>query len=141
MPLYAPVATVPVPRQLPVFVADVIVGASSLKTMFVSDCSIGIELPEKSIVQLRTVVDVERWFVSAAPGPFQAHGDGPSNSAVYRWVGEGPWQAVEGPLDSLNVSVQCIRRNLHPITHPACDILHKCRAGSKIPLPDSECWY
>jgi photosystem II stability/assembly factor-like uncharacterized protein len=44
--------------------------------------------------------DPERWFVSAAPDPFQAHGDEPSNSAIYRWVGDGPWQAVEGPLDS-----------------------------------------
>ena len=65
VPLYAPVATVPVPRHMPVLVADVMPGASSLKTMLVSACSIGIEVPEKSIVQLRTVVDVERWLVSA----------------------------------------------------------------------------
>jgi hypothetical protein len=44
--------------------------------------------------------DPDRWFVSAAPGPFQAHGDGPSNSAIYRWEGDGPWEAIEGPLDS-----------------------------------------
>jgi photosystem II stability/assembly factor-like uncharacterized protein len=44
--------------------------------------------------------DPERWFVSAAPGPFQAHGSGASDSMVYRWDGEGPWRAVEGPLDS-----------------------------------------
>jgi hypothetical protein len=42
VPLYAPVATVPVPRHMPVFVADVMPGASSLKTMFVSAVSIGI---------------------------------------------------------------------------------------------------
>src|SRR3954454_23867790 len=42
----------------------------------------------------------DRWFVSAAPGPFQAHGKEPSDSAIYRWDGAGPWQAVEGPLDS-----------------------------------------
>jgi hypothetical protein len=44
--------------------------------------------------------DPDRWFVSAAPGPFQAHGSGPSDSAIYRWEGNGPWQAVAGPLDS-----------------------------------------
>src|SRR5215217_4514141 len=44
--------------------------------------------------------DPERWFVSAAPGPFDAHGRGPSDSAIYRWEGSGPWQAIQGPLDS-----------------------------------------
>jgi photosystem II stability/assembly factor-like uncharacterized protein len=44
--------------------------------------------------------DPDRWFVSAAPGPFQAHGSGPSDSAIYRWQGSGPWQVIEGPLDS-----------------------------------------
>src|SRR3954468_16264869 len=44
--------------------------------------------------------DPDRWFVSAAPGPFQAHGSGPSDSAIYRWVAPGPWEAVEGPLDA-----------------------------------------
>jgi hypothetical protein len=38
--------------------------------------------------------------VSAAPGPFEAHGSRPSDSAIYRWEGSGPWQAVGGPLDS-----------------------------------------
>src|SRR5919201_800168 len=44
--------------------------------------------------------DPDRWFVSAAPGPFQAHGTRPSDSAIYRWEGSGPWQMIEGPLDS-----------------------------------------
>lgn len=44
--------------------------------------------------------DPDRWFVSAAPGPFEAHGSRPSNSAIYRWEGDGPWQAILGPLDS-----------------------------------------
>jgi photosystem II stability/assembly factor-like uncharacterized protein len=44
--------------------------------------------------------DPERWFVSAAPGPFDAHGSRPSNSAIYRWEGTGPWQAIAGPLDA-----------------------------------------
>ncbi|MFL5895314.1 MAG: hypothetical protein ACJ76Z_09380, partial [Thermoleophilaceae bacterium] len=44
--------------------------------------------------------DPEVWFVSAAPGPFQAQGSGPSDSAVYRWGADGRWEQVEGPLDS-----------------------------------------
>src|SRR5436305_1811994 len=43
--------------------------------------------------------DPDLWYVSAAPGPFDAHGDGPSNSAIYRWSSEGRWQQVAGPLD------------------------------------------
>ena len=34
--------------------------------------------------------DPDRWFVSAAPGPFEAHGSRPSDSAIYRWEGSGP---------------------------------------------------
>ena len=44
--------------------------------------------------------DPDRWFVSAAPGPFDAHGSRPSNSAIYRWEGSGPWSVIEGPFDS-----------------------------------------
>jgi photosystem II stability/assembly factor-like uncharacterized protein len=44
--------------------------------------------------------DPDRWFLSAAPGPYEAHGGGPSDSAIYRWSGDGPWQAVAGPFDS-----------------------------------------
>jgi photosystem II stability/assembly factor-like uncharacterized protein len=44
--------------------------------------------------------DPEVWFVSAAPGPFRAHGSGRSDSALYRWSTDGRWEQVEGPLDS-----------------------------------------
>src|SRR4051794_16760110 len=44
--------------------------------------------------------DPDRWFVSAAPGPYQAHGRRPSDSAIYRWEDAGPWEAILGPLDS-----------------------------------------
>ena len=44
--------------------------------------------------------DPERWFVSAAPGPFEAHGSRPSDSAIYRWEGSGPWQIIDAPRDS-----------------------------------------
>ena len=45
------------------------------------------------------VDDPERWFVSAAPGPFQAHGS-PSDSAIYRWERAGPWKMIADPIDS-----------------------------------------
>ena len=44
--------------------------------------------------------DPDRWLVSAAPGPFDAHGSRPSDSAIYLWTGAGPWRTVAGPLDS-----------------------------------------
>lgn len=43
----------------------------------------------------------ERWYVSAAPGPREAHGGGPADAAIYRWEGAGPWRRVAGPLESM----------------------------------------
>jgi photosystem II stability/assembly factor-like uncharacterized protein len=49
--------------------------------------------------------DPDRWFVSASTGPFAAHGRGSAEAVVYRWEGEGPWQALDGrlprPLDAM----------------------------------------
>jgi photosystem II stability/assembly factor-like uncharacterized protein len=40
--------------------------------------------------------DPDCWFVSAAPGPFHAHGARPSaEAALYRWRGEGPWEELD----------------------------------------------
>jgi photosystem II stability/assembly factor-like uncharacterized protein len=39
--------------------------------------------------------DPDCWFVSAAPGPFQAHGSRPAQAALYRWRGEGPWEELD----------------------------------------------
>lgn len=47
--------------------------------------------------------DADCWFVSAAPGPRQAHSDGRDAQAyIYRWRGTGPWQitGLPGPLES-----------------------------------------
>src|SRR3954451_17942029 len=44
--------------------------------------------------------DPEVWVVSAAPGPFHAHGGGVSDSAVYRWRPDGRCQQVPVPFDS-----------------------------------------
>ena len=49
--------------------------------------------------------DPDRWFVSASPGPFQAHRAGRADAYVYRWQGEGPWERLDGglpqPLDAM----------------------------------------
>jgi hypothetical protein len=40
--------------------------------------------------------DPDCWFVSAAPGPFEAHGARPSAlAALYRWRGQGPWEELD----------------------------------------------
>jgi photosystem II stability/assembly factor-like uncharacterized protein len=49
--------------------------------------------------------DPDRWFVSASTGPFAAHGSGSAEAVVYRWEGDGPWEALDGtlprPLDAM----------------------------------------
>jgi hypothetical protein len=50
--------------------------------------------------------DPDRWWVSASPGPFEAHGsDRPARAAVYRWSDGGPWEeldlGLERPLDTM----------------------------------------
>jgi photosystem II stability/assembly factor-like uncharacterized protein len=35
------------------------------------------------------------WFVSAAPGPFHAHGSRPAEAALFRWRGDGPWEELD----------------------------------------------
>jgi photosystem II stability/assembly factor-like uncharacterized protein len=47
--------------------------------------------------------DPERWWISAADGPRQAHGRGPAHAGLYRWEGGGPWEPIgaELPLDSM----------------------------------------
>jgi BNR/Asp-box repeat protein len=42
--------------------------------------------------------DPDRWFVSASTGPFAAHGRESAEAVVYRWEGDGPWQALDGGL-------------------------------------------
>lgn len=47
----------------------------------------------------------ERWYVSASPGPMQAHGSGSAEAHLYRWQGEGPWRRLTAglpdPIDSM----------------------------------------
>ena len=39
--------------------------------------------------------DADCWFVSAAPGPFDAHGSRPARAALYRWRDNGPWEELD----------------------------------------------
>jgi photosystem II stability/assembly factor-like uncharacterized protein len=39
--------------------------------------------------------EADRWYVSAAPGPYEAHGNRPAHAALYRWQGEGPWEELD----------------------------------------------
>jgi photosystem II stability/assembly factor-like uncharacterized protein len=49
--------------------------------------------------------DADCWFVSAAPGPFEAHGTRPAYAGLYRWRGNGPWEELDlglsRPLDTM----------------------------------------
>jgi hypothetical protein len=49
--------------------------------------------------------DADRWFVSASPGPFNAHREGQAQAYVYRWQDDGPWERLDGglpqPLDAM----------------------------------------
>lgn len=40
----------------------------------------------------------EVWYASAAPGPWQAHGDGDAQAYIYRASGGAPWQKLGGGL-------------------------------------------
>jgi hypothetical protein len=50
-------------------------------------------------------VDPDCWYISASPGPRQAHHEGNAQAFIYRWRGEGPWQVLDDglpqPLDSM----------------------------------------
>ena len=43
--------------------------------------------------------DPDCWFISACPGPREAHNPrGNAQAYIYRWRGNGPWQALKGGL-------------------------------------------
>lgn len=49
--------------------------------------------------------DPDSWYVSASPGPFEAHGNRAARAALYRWRGGGPWEELDlglpRPLDTM----------------------------------------
>ena len=42
--------------------------------------------------------DPDRWWVSAASGPWRAHGGHDTRARIYRW--DGAWEATTGDLDA-----------------------------------------
>ncbi len=43
--------------------------------------------------------DADTWYISACPGPREAHNPrGHAQAYIYRWRGDGPWQALAGGL-------------------------------------------
>jgi photosystem II stability/assembly factor-like uncharacterized protein len=61
--------------------------------------------------------DPDCWFVSASPGPFNAHRRGRAEAYVYRWRGEGPWQRLDGglpePLDAMPYALAATPEGLY----------------------------
>jgi photosystem II stability/assembly factor-like uncharacterized protein len=53
--------------------------------------------------------DPDCWYVSASPGPMQAHRAGTAQAFLYRWRGQGPWEQLEGglpqPLESMPYAI------------------------------------
>jgi hypothetical protein len=43
-------------------------------------------------------MDPDCWFLSASTGPRAAHGSQDAQGFIYRWRGDGPWQALAGGL-------------------------------------------
>jgi photosystem II stability/assembly factor-like uncharacterized protein len=60
--------------------------------------------------------DPDCWFVSASPGPFEAHGTRPAQAALYRWRGEGPWEELDlglpRPLETMPYSLAATSEGL-----------------------------
>jgi photosystem II stability/assembly factor-like uncharacterized protein len=42
--------------------------------------------------------DPDCWYVSASPGPMQAHRAGIAQALLYRWRAQGPWEQLNGGL-------------------------------------------
>jgi hypothetical protein len=53
--------------------------------------------------------DPERWYVSAAPGPGDAHGGGFASARLYRWEGDGPWVGLTERLESMPYALAALR--------------------------------
>jgi photosystem II stability/assembly factor-like uncharacterized protein len=41
-------------------------------------------------------VEEDTWYVSASSGPGAAHGGGDADAGIFRWRGDGPWEALGG---------------------------------------------
>ena len=60
---------------------------------------------DSGVIERWGVPTTDRWYVSASPGPQYAHRPGRAQGRLYRWQGQGPWQALGGglpePLDNM----------------------------------------
>jgi photosystem II stability/assembly factor-like uncharacterized protein len=60
--------------------------------------------------------DPDRWYVSASPGPFEAHGSRPARAAVYRWRDGGPWAELDlglpRPLETMPYALTSVNGRL-----------------------------
>lgn len=56
-------------------------------------------------------VNPRRWYVSASPGPDQAHVEGKAEAFIYRWQDDGPWERLAGglpqPLENMPYTLLC----------------------------------
>jgi photosystem II stability/assembly factor-like uncharacterized protein len=43
-------------------------------------------------------LDEDTWYVSASSGPGAAHGGGDADAGIFRWRGDGPWEALGGSV-------------------------------------------
>ncbi len=61
--------------------------------------------------------DPDCWYTSASPGPRQAHAPGNAQAYIYRWRGDGPWQALRNglpqPLDSFPYALAIVPGQLY----------------------------
>jgi photosystem II stability/assembly factor-like uncharacterized protein len=61
--------------------------------------------------------DPDCWFISASPGPQQAHHSDDAQAYVYRWRDRGPWQPLDGglpqPLDSMPYALAIVGDQLY----------------------------
>ncbi|MDQ3866360.1 MAG: hypothetical protein M3304_05980 [Actinomycetota bacterium] len=61
--------------------------------------------------------DPDRWYVSASPGPREAHRPGHAQAYVYRWAGSGPWERLDGglpqPLDAMPYALLALPGRLY----------------------------
>jgi photosystem II stability/assembly factor-like uncharacterized protein len=62
------------------------------------------------------LADPECWFVSASPGPMNAHRVGQAEAYIYRWRGDGPWKRLGGglpqPLDAMPYALLALDERL-----------------------------
>jgi photosystem II stability/assembly factor-like uncharacterized protein len=61
--------------------------------------------------------DPDCWYVSASPGPFNAHRRGRAEAYLYRWRDGGPWQRLDGglpdPLDAMPYALAATPEGLY----------------------------